>query len=146
MAQAVASNFEMVSNDNSTKEFLLHEKTCEAFKDSDEEIKMIFNEIKKLSDSKNLDNEVDEDSDDIELILKRAENIAQETENLLKSSPVAAAVNGPRPHLETGIIPHIKVTKPTENISEEKKTPSKVSLLYSIIRTWPKAALSLSSG
>ncbi|XP_045775006.1 centrosomal protein of 162 kDa-like isoform X1 [Maniola jurtina] len=127
MAQSVASNLEIVSNDNSTKEFLLHEKTCEAFKDNDEEIKMIFNEIKKLSDAKNLGHEIDEDNDDVELILKRAENIALETENLLKSSPVAAAVNGLRSYMDKGNVPQIKVTKPTENVHSEHKTPSKTN-------------------
>ncbi|XP_052743233.1 centrosomal protein of 162 kDa [Bicyclus anynana] len=125
---------DLIENKKCTKEFLLHEKTCEAFKDSDEEIKMIFNEIKKLSDSKNLVHEVDEDNDDVEQILKRAENIAQETENLLKSSPVS--INGIRPYLDTGNIPQIKVTKPNENVcSEGRKTPNKTSQISNAKQT-----------
>lgn len=109
------------SNENSlsTKEFLDFEKTCEAYKDSDEEIRFIFNEIKKLSGEKKKDNEVGDDVEDVELILKRAEDIAQETVNLLKSSPVTAVVNGGGSSLNnqnnSNGIPHITVTKPLEN-------------------------------
>ena len=118
MAEFVVSqsNKEMPSNDNSTKEFLFHENNCMAYKDSDEEIKLIFNEIKKLSDAKNNDTEIGEDVDDVELILKRAEDIAQETENLLKSSPVVAAVKSGRQNIVTGNIPQIKVTQASDNI------------------------------
>ncbi|XP_072945061.1 uncharacterized protein [Epargyreus clarus] len=93
---------------NSSKEFLLLEKTCEAYKDSDEEIKMIFNEIKKLSNCKDKDNEIG-DMEDVELILKKAEDIAQETENLLKSSPVSVSKSIAK---GTNSIPQIKVTEP----------------------------------
>uniref|UniRef100_A0A2A4K1S5 Uncharacterized protein n=1 Tax=Heliothis virescens TaxID=7102 RepID=A0A2A4K1S5_HELVI len=105
------------SNDNSmsTKEFLHFEKTCEAYKDSDEEIKMIFNEIKKLSAANKTEKVMSEDIDDVELILKRAEEMSHETENLFKSSPVAAALNAGSPNRsESGAIPQIKVTKPHE--------------------------------
>ncbi|XP_026495844.2 centrosomal protein of 162 kDa [Vanessa tameamea] len=114
MAESDMHTHELICNDNSTKEFLLHEKTCEAYKDSDEEIKMIFKEIKKLSVSKNKDTEIGEDVDDVDLILKRAEDIANETENILKSSPVATVVNGIRPYIDSGNIPQIKVTKPSD--------------------------------
>ncbi|CAH2093051.1 unnamed protein product [Euphydryas editha] len=114
MAESVMITQEIISNDNSTKEFLILEKNCETFKDSDEEIKMIFNEIKKLSNTKNKDTEIGEDVDDVELILRRAEDIAHETENILKSSPIATVVNGIRPYNDTDI-PHIKVTKPNDN-------------------------------
>lgn len=106
---------EMLSNDNSTKEFLFHENNCKAYKDSDEEIKLIFNEIKKLSDVKNNDTEFGEDIDDVDLILKRAEDIALETESLLKSSPVVAAVKSSRRNVASGNIPQIKVTQATDN-------------------------------
>ncbi|XP_050682258.1 uncharacterized protein LOC126977469 isoform X2 [Leptidea sinapis] len=87
----------------SNNEFLLLEKTCEALKDSDEEIKLLFNEINKLSNNKDLGIE---NEDDIELILKRAEDIAHETKNLLKS-PISNSYKG-----ET--IPEIKVFTPDE--------------------------------
>lgn len=119
MAQGVLIDApEMASNENSisTKEFLNMEKTCEAYKDSDEEIKMIFTEINKLSGGNN--NVLEGDVDDVELILKRAEDIALETENLLKMSPVAASAagisNGP------ATIPRIKVSKPIES---DNKSP-----------------------
>lgn len=113
MAESVLITQEIISADNSTKEFLIQEKNCEAFKDSDEEIRMIFNEIKKLSDTKNKDTEIGEDVDDVDLILKRAEDIANETENILKTSPLATAVNGIHP-IDTNI-PQIKITKPNDN-------------------------------
>ncbi|KAM3965738.1 LOW QUALITY PROTEIN: uncharacterized protein ACR2FA_000063 [Aphomia sociella] len=115
MAQcSVATKQEPNSNDNSTstKEFLHFEKACELPRDSDEEINMIFNEINKLSGSKQNDKIIGEDVDDVELILKRAEDIAHETENLLKSSPVSG-MNGIIPK-DPGAIPLIKVTKPVE--------------------------------
>nr|XP_021192892.2 centrosomal protein of 162 kDa [Helicoverpa armigera] len=120
------------SNDNSmsTKEFLHFEKTCEAYKDSDEEIKMIFNEIKKLSAANKSEKVLSEDIDDVGLILKRAEEMAQETENLLKSSPVAAALNAGSPNKsESGAIPQIKVTKPheTDEDRDHKDNNTKVN-------------------
>lgn len=114
MAESVLITQEITSTDNSTREFLIQEKNCEAFKDSDEEIKMIFNEIKKLSDNKNKDTEIGEDVDDVDLILKRAEDIANETENILKTSPIATAVNGIHSYIETNI-PQIKITKPNDS-------------------------------
>ncbi|CAG9564611.1 unnamed protein product [Danaus chrysippus] len=120
MAEVKKCN-EEISNENSTNEFLFYEKTCEAYKDDDEEIKMIFNEIKKLSDPKNKDSEIGEDVEDVELILKRAEHISHETENLLKSSPIATVSNGFYAHTDPGNIPKIKVTKPNENIQNENK-------------------------
>lgn len=114
MAESVLITQEVISADNSTREFLIQEKHCEAYKDSDEEIKMIFNEIKKLSDTKNKDTEIGEDVDDVDLILKRAEDIANETENILKTSPIATAMNGIHPYIDTNI-PQIKITKPNDN-------------------------------
>lgn len=114
----VNSNHEVLSNDNSTKEFLLHEKSCETFKDSDEEIKMIFSEIQKLSSGKNKDCDITEDIDDVDLILKRAEVLAHETQHLLKSSPVACIST----QKNTEAIPVIKVTKASE---EETRSPTK---------------------
>ncbi|XP_047526067.1 centrosomal protein of 162 kDa [Pieris napi] len=96
-----------MSCDNSNKEFLLLEKTCEALKDSDEEIKMIFNEIKKLSHNNHVEIT---DEDDVELILRKAENIANETENLLKSSPLVT--NTATSYLgDTSVISEVKVDK-----------------------------------
>lgn len=117
------SNLELGSNENSvsTKEFLNFEKACEAYKDSDEEIKLIFNEINKLSAGNNKDKVISEDVDDVELILKRAEDIALETQNLLKSSSVAASLNGMVPILNDSVIPQIKVTKP-ELEQQDKST------------------------
>lgn len=115
---ASQSNKEVMSNDNSVKEFLYHENNCKAYKDSDEEIKMIFSEIKKLSDCKNKDTEIGEDVEDVELILKRAEDIAHETETLLKSSPIAAVTKSIRPSfIDSGNIPQIKVTQANDNIT-----------------------------
>ncbi|KAJ8712410.1 hypothetical protein PYW07_005252 [Mythimna separata] len=112
MAQDIGSN----DNSISTKEFLQFEKSCEASKDDDEEIRMIFNEIKKLSAANKEEKILSEDIDDVDLILKRAEDIAHETENLLKSSPISAALNTSSPNKsESGAIPQIKVTKPSEN-------------------------------
>ncbi|XP_026756203.2 centrosomal protein of 162 kDa [Galleria mellonella] len=117
-------NAEQNSTDNSisTKEFLHIEKACEVPRDSDEEIKMIFNEINKLSGNADSDKIIGEDVEDVELILKRAEDIAHETENLLKSSPIAA-VNGITN--DSGAIPQIKVTKPNDN--ESKAVASAIS-------------------
>ncbi|KAJ8715148.1 hypothetical protein PYW08_005129 [Mythimna loreyi] len=112
MAQDIGSN----DNSISTKEFLQFEKSCEAYKDDDEEIRMIFNEIKKLSAANKEEKVISEDIDDVDLILKRAEDIAQETQNLLKSSPISTVLNGNSPNkTESGAIPQIKVTKPNEN-------------------------------
>ncbi|CAK1555707.1 unnamed protein product [Leptosia nina] len=103
---SISSSKDIKSCDNSNKEFLLLEKTCEGFKDSDEEIKMIFNEIKKLSHNKDVEIT---DEDDVDLILKKAEDIANETENLLKNSPVVA---NPVAYLgDSSGIPEITVTK-----------------------------------
>lgn len=120
-----------MSNENSisTKEFLNFEKTCEAYKDSDDEIKMIFNEITKLSAANNKDNIISEDIEDVELILRKAEDLAQETELLLKSSPVAAKIERTLPNgVDSGAIPLIKVTKPVENNEEKPIAVAKVSL------------------
>ncbi|XP_045519680.1 centrosomal protein of 162 kDa [Pieris brassicae] len=106
---SISSSKEMkeMSCDSSNKEFLLLEKTCEALKDSDEEIKMIFNEIKKLSHNNHVEIT---DEDDVELILRKAENIANETENLLKSSPVVT--NKATSYLgDTSAISEVKVDK-----------------------------------
>lgn len=122
---------ESMSNENSisTKEFLNFEKTCEAYKDSDDEIKMIFNEITKLSAANNKDNIISEDIEDVEMILKRAEDLSQETELLLKSSPVATKTECTLPNgVDSGNIPLIKVTKPVENNEEKPTAVAKVSL------------------
>lgn len=114
MAQSLlTNNQEQDSNENSvsTKEFLSFEKVCEAYKDSDEEIKMIFYEIHKLSAANNKDKVLSEETDDVELILKRAEDISLETENILKNCPVAASLNGATLTLHDHSIPQIKVTK-----------------------------------
>lgn len=119
----MADGVELASNDNSisTKEFLNIEKSCEAYKDSDEEIKMIFTEINKLSGGSRNNKEIDEDVDDVELILKRAEDIALETENLLKSSPVAAVVGNSIPGtVSSTVIPQIKVSKPSDGHTQEQ--------------------------
>lgn len=124
MAQStIVITQETMSNENSisTKEFLNFEKTCEAYKDSDEEIKMIFNEITKLSSAMNNDNVMDADVDDVELILKRAEDIANETENMLKSSSKTNAPNGIITKGDSSNIPQIKVTKPVDNKDEDQK-------------------------
>ena len=77
---------------------------------------MIFNEIKKLSAANKSEKVLSDDIDDVGLILQRAEDIANETENLLKSSPIAAAMKASSPNKsESGAIPQIKVTKPSEN-------------------------------
>ncbi|XP_059052615.1 centrosomal protein of 162 kDa [Achroia grisella] len=99
-------------NSTSTKEFLHFEKACEAPRDSDEEIKMIFSEINKLAVGTDNDKVIGEDVEDVELILKRAEDIALETENLLKTSPIATK-NGITTNCGVAI-PQIKVTKPNE--------------------------------
>ncbi|XP_045500651.1 centrosomal protein of 162 kDa [Colias croceus] len=116
---SISSSKEVKSFENSNKEFLLLEKTCEAFKDSDEEIKMIFNEIKKLSHNKETEMGDDED---VEMILKRAEDIANETENLLKSSPVAA--NNVISYPGDCCIPDIKVTEPSVEPHKENDKSS----------------------
>lgn len=121
---AVIDGAELASNDNSisTKEFLNIEKSCETYKDSDEEIKMIFTEINKLSGGSGNSKVIDEDVDDVELILKRAEDIALETENLLKSCPVATVVGNIIPGSVTSsvVIPQIKVSKPNDNHIQEQ--------------------------
>lgn len=133
MAQSlIAVNSEIGSNDNSmsTKEFLQFEKSCEAYKGSDEEIKLIFNEIKKLSAASKTDKGISDDIDDVELILKRAEDIAHETENLLKNSPNSAIATPNK--IESGAIPQIKVTKPSETdmdtLEHKEFTTTKVFL------------------
>ncbi|CAB3230854.1 unnamed protein product [Arctia plantaginis] len=122
MAQSeIAVGQDLGSNDNSmsTKEFLQFEKTCEGYKDSDEEIKMIFSEINKLVASNKTEKVLNDDVDDVELILKRAEDISLETENLLKKSPISALFNASSEiKIKNGAIPQIKVTKPRE---EEKE-------------------------
>lgn len=132
MAQNSVQVQESVSNDNSisTKEFLNFERTCEAYKDSDEEIKLIFSEISKLSGANNKDTVIGADVEDVELILKRAEDIAHETENLLKSSPKTPLINGIVSNGGDGVvIPQIKVTKPVENKdNEEVKLPGSVKV------------------
>lgn len=132
----MAQNQDLPSNDNSlsTREFLHIEKTCEAFKDSDEEIKMILSEINKLSGGKTEEKLLEGDVDDVELILKRAEDIALETENLLKNSPVAAKIHKLTPEKsEPSAIPEILVTKPTENSQEiGKPSQNKVNVVSNL--------------
>ncbi|XP_030020271.2 centrosomal protein of 162 kDa [Manduca sexta] len=123
-------NYDLASNENSlsTKEFLQFEKTCEAYKDSDEEIKMIFSEINKLSAGNTNDKIIGDDVEDVELILKRAEDIALETENLLKSSPIANAVSPSKSQI--AVIPQIKVTNVSDTgsvVAESKASPSKIN-------------------
>ncbi|KOB72752.1 Uncharacterized protein OBRU01_11993 [Operophtera brumata] len=123
MAQCLMMNHqEIESNDNSvsTREFLNFEKVCEAYKDSDEEIKLIFSEINKLSTSNSKDNVIADDVEDVELILKRAEDIALETESLLKSSVKTNAVASSSLN-SAALIPEIKVTK-ADNEYEGNKT------------------------
>ncbi|KAI8439585.1 hypothetical protein MSG28_013312 [Choristoneura fumiferana] len=144
MAQSSISFQDTPSNDNSlsTKEFLQNEKNCEIWKDSDEEIKMILSEINKLSGNNN-NNLLSGDMDDVDLILKRAEDIAFETKNLLKS-PVVSSLNGSP---EAGNkIPEIKVTKPDFELKADNKTPvhkghqsSKQNLKENDTRRKPKA-------
>lgn len=121
MAQGLMVNHQEIgSNENSvsTREFLNFEKVCEAYKDSDEEIKLIFSEINKLSTSNSKDNVIADDVEDVELILKRAEDIALETENLLKSS---AKVNQASSNLNSAaVITKIKVTK-ADNEHEDNR-------------------------
>ncbi|CAG9788801.1 unnamed protein product [Diatraea saccharalis] len=111
----------MASNENSvsTKEFLDIEKTCDAYKDSDEEIKMILSEINKLSGNNNNCNMIEDDMDDVGLILKRAEDIALETENLLQKSPIASVLNNDS---ATPAIPQIKVSKPSQIIEHVEES------------------------
>ncbi|KAH9630231.1 hypothetical protein HF086_012416 [Spodoptera exigua] len=161
MAQSlVAITQDLGSNDNSisTKEFLQFEKTCEAYKDDDEEIKMIFNEIKKLSAINKPDNVISEDIDDVDFILKRAEDIAQETETLLKNSPKSTAKSICSPNRsEFNGIPQIKVTKPCEtekDVSEHKENNTKYAihnvtfyiLLSCLAKTLTPAMFSLATG
>lgn len=120
----------------STKEFLDFEKTCEAYKDSDEEIKLIFNEIKKLSSGNNKDNVLGEDVEDIELILKRAEDIAQESVNLLKGSPISSVVKSKGLSTDnqntTSGVPQVKDTAAFKNSvgSIENKTSPRDKVKY----------------
>ncbi|XP_053610666.1 centrosomal protein of 162 kDa [Plodia interpunctella] len=109
------NNQDSHSNENSvsTKEFLHFEKTCEAYKDSDEEIKTIFSEINKLSVGNDKEKLIGDDVEDVELILKRAEDIALETKNLLKSSPASSKNVSPAKEC-TATVPLIKVTKANE--------------------------------
>lgn len=120
MAVSLMENVvEISSNENSvsTKEFLHIEKSCEGYKDSDEEIKLIFNEINKLSGTNPINNE-NADLDDVDLILKKAEDLAIETKNIL-SSPVAiknnVVPNVPINRPETVSVPVIRVTKPKDS-------------------------------
>lgn len=116
MAQSeIVVDQDVGSNDNSmsTKEFLQFEKTCEGYKDGDEEIKMIFSEINKLVGSNRTEKILNDDVDDVDLILKRAEDISLETENLLKKSPISALFNVGS-EIRNGSIPQIKVTNPRE--------------------------------
>lgn len=132
MAQSLVRNHaEIGSNENSvsTREFLNFEKACEAYKDSDDEIKHIFSEINKLSAPNSKDNVIADDVEDVELILKRAEDIALESENLLKSSPVSAKLNSV-PVINrnnTGVVPEIKVTKAENEHEDKAASNSKVS-------------------
>lgn len=136
MAQSlVIDHQETGSNENSvsTREFLSFEKACEAYKDSDDEIKQIFSEINKLSASNSKDNVIADDVEDVELILKRAEDIALQSKNLLKNSPVASKVNAVpsfSPN-NSAVIPEIKVTKANENVYDDNKAANnaKVSFL-----------------
>ncbi|XP_047992019.1 centrosomal protein of 162 kDa [Leguminivora glycinivorella] len=125
MAQSSVSVRDYTSNSNdnslSTKEFLQNEQSCENFKDSDDEIKMILTEINKLSGGNN-NNSLLGDTDDVDVILKRAEDIAFETENLLKSSPIASVLNA-APDASKNEVPEIKVTKPADELKTENKTP-----------------------
>ncbi|XP_063386539.1 centrosomal protein of 162 kDa [Cydia fagiglandana] len=128
MAQSSVSMRDYTSNSNdnslSTKEFLQNEQSCEKFKDSDEEIKMILTEINKLSGGTN-NSLLAGDTDDVDVILKRAENIASETEHLLKSSPIASVLNI-TPETSNNKVPEIKVTKPASADNDNKienKTP-----------------------
>ncbi|CAH4035446.1 unnamed protein product [Pieris brassicae] len=128
---SISSSKEMkeMSCDSSNKEFLLLEKTCEAPKDSDEEIKMIFNEIKKLSHNNHVEIT---DEDDVELILRKAENIANETENLLKSSPVVT--NKATSYLgDTSAISEVKVDK-----SKSLEAPKEGNKSFKVIRVCPR--------
>lgn len=130
---SVVNNQDTVSNENSLsiKEFLLFEKTCEASRDSDEEIKMIFSEIKKLSGEETGHKIFESDNEDVDLILKRAVNIAKETESLLKNDPVASIINGDNSSkCIKGVTPVITITKPRDKDScETKKSPIKVNIL-----------------
>ncbi|XP_063537042.1 centrosomal protein of 162 kDa [Cydia strobilella] len=126
MAQSSVSvpDYTSNSNDNSlsTKEFLQNEQSCEKFKDSDDEIKMILTEINKISGG-NDNSLLAGDTDDVDVILKRADDIAFETENLLKSSPIASVLNI-APVTSKNKVPEIKVTKPADNDNKtENKTP-----------------------
>ncbi|CAK1587084.1 unnamed protein product [Parnassius mnemosyne] len=135
--ESLASNRDVISNEEIlTKEFLLIEKSCESYKDSDEELKNIFKEIKKLSCAKNKDSEVGEDSEDVELILKRAEDIANETENLLNSSPVVGFRNCVSPCVESKV-PQIKVTKVSENETRlDNKVAGSLKVEYTLFYTF----------
>lgn len=133
MAQSSVSVQDIPSNDNSlsTKEFLQNEKNCEIFKDSDEEIKMILSEINKLSGNNN-NNLISGDLDDVDLILKRAEDIASETKNLLKSPIVSSLSGSPK---GSNKIPEIKVTKPDFELKVDNKIPvHKVCFINLIFR------------
>lgn len=127
MAQSLVHHQDIGSNDNSvsTREFLSFEKACEAYKDSDDEIKLIMNEINKLSASNNKDNVIVDDTEDVDLILKRAKDIAHETENLLKRSPVPVKGSPLQSFskIVTADIPEITVT----NIENESETHVKAT-------------------
>ncbi|KAJ2945719.1 hypothetical protein O0L34_g560 [Tuta absoluta] len=127
MASSIAIAQDTFSNENSlsTKEFLDFEKTCGAYKDSDEEIKMLFSEITKLSATMKKDSVIGADVDDVDLILKRAEDIANETENILKSPSMSTITAIPR---DTISIPQIKVTKPMDNKENEEKASSSLKV------------------
>lgn len=101
------------SEDILNEEFLLIEKSCES-KDSDDEIRNILNELKRLSTVKSKDTEIEEDVEDVDMILKRAEDIAHETKNLLNSSPVISIPNGVS-YNTIDKVPQIKVTKHVTN-------------------------------
>lgn len=136
MAQCLLENqHDLNSNDNSisTKEFLQIEKTCEGFKESDEEIKKIFNEIQRLAGQTEISHISGEDLDDVDLILKRAEHLAKESTNLLQSSPIAEILTSDENPYEkskhSSKIPQIKVTKPETEMKKEKsdhQKPTKV--------------------
>lgn len=114
MAQCLTENNTEMStkdNSNSIQEYLNIEKSCEQFKGTDEEIILIFNEINKISGSSLPQNEGE--LDDVELILKRAEDLSKETQNILNNAP-AIAKNNFQNNVESVNIPVIRVTKAKE--------------------------------
>ncbi|KOB52183.1 Uncharacterized protein OBRU01_26275, partial [Operophtera brumata] len=82
------------------------------------------------------DNVIADDVEDVELILKRAEDIALETESLLKSSAKTNAVASSSLN-SAAVIPEIKVTK-ADNEYEGNKTlgNAKVSQIVFVQNTF----------